>query len=353
MAGGSAGLLITDEGGVATLIRSGLADLAGVQPSNVILTAVKTVTTLANSSSLGLANNATVYLNSTSLANANTTSSNASSIYGLGSVVRRLGSSGRHLATSIANSSACNAARSAGPANATMLIISIAIDAAGLSFVNGSDPASVVAARVAAAFANITTRNSSNILADFASAWSNCTGAPSSIASLVSLVSLPCVIWLAPSAAPRPTAEVDSGLSEGGIAAAIVVPLLLVLICCFYGLVAVRRRYRKDQQQPKDVQGTSSMVPMDFLRENPMLVLAPAAAGPAVVDDASASADDTSFNSSNPMRAHAQPSTRTAFTPMAAAQSNEPAIAVPKTKAILKLRKTEVLVTASVAEALP
>jgi len=233
---------VRDVSGLASLLRASIANLAGVDPSRVVITAlVGGLSPNASSALAGLMPNSSLALNASVLGNNGTeVDVNNTAVWGTPAPPVR-----RRLDASLDPSGACVAAR-ALPANATHVSVWMSMDATGLVAGDGSSFAA------AAAYSMRIIITDSGALVEFFAGWVNCTGGEAATA-LSSVLLAPTVV-LAPSPWPSPSAPAldapaagggdAARLSAGALAAIIVCSILGGCGCCLATGLALRRRQR-------------------------------------------------------------------------------------------------------------
>lgn len=230
---------------LAGLLRAMLADVAAVDPAHVAILDVSTVVTPAGTNASYVAD--TLAVNASHPINNGT----AVSAFVFGNLTA---SSARRRVLSAAvpgSAPACVAARARNRTVSTASsTVRFAIDVVGWSAAvgNGSDIADAVVARLRA-LRNVSSLTASAPVADFVSAWANCTGAVGGADALVQVQQEPAVVYaprvpLAPPAQPT-AADSDGGLTPGGIAG-VIIAALVAASCCLCFVLFARRRSRKD-----------------------------------------------------------------------------------------------------------
>lgn len=331
--GGDGDLIIDDEGGIATLLREAIAELAELPTTRVSITAVQSIVVTPNgtlSTNTSIRSNATLNngTDPNSFAfrtNRRLTSSSTSALSQLRS---------RILANNIGASATCSVIRNTAGSNATRVVIKIAIAVEGAAFVAGEDPAMRAAAALARLF-NTSDPASLPALASFAAVWSNCTGAPANLG----VTAMPIVVYgVRVVDVVRPPAAEESGVTSGGIAAAVLVPLI-VLGCCFIAFCVWRRR--RDQEEDDAVKAKNAALPV--------VISSTASANGSAAAAAAASSSFSYVNPSStspsniPTKSAFEPTQAVAAPPAAAADQAAP-------KKVLALKKQVVTVTARVEE---
>lgn len=235
-------MLADDVGSLASDLRAAVSASLGVaaSSSDVALTSVQTIhVDPFNGTVIG--STPPLLLNASTPANAGVAGGNTSILWGPLVSARRLRAS--------ANDPVCADLRATTSYNATKTQVGLMVDIT--QFLAASDGATIVDAlnRVFASFSNgnVTVQ----AWTSWATSWSNCTGAPPALDSLVDVVDAPRLVVApgSPTAAPAASAATPS-LHPGSVAAlvtALVFGLAACCCCCCWAAgAAARRKQRGD-----------------------------------------------------------------------------------------------------------
>lgn len=172
-----------------------------------------------------------------------------------GNNARRLTSSLRAVSysrTLAATQPSCAAVRQLGSWQTVTTTIRFVIIADALLMPNGTDTAMTTANALSQGFQR--ERSTQSAFSRFVSAWSNCTGAPTNVSQLLTLIEQPTVVSMpSPSSMPVSAAvpvytASEGGLPAGGIAG-IVIAVLVSSCCCCLAFCCWRRRKDKKEEE--------------------------------------------------------------------------------------------------------
>ena len=239
--GGATTLLIDDVAGLASKLRQGIAEIAGVEPSRVSVTAVQLQEAVPNGT--WVPSDPEVQLNATVAANNGTLAqSNASLVWATPTAEPAANFAAWRVL--LGSNDVCVTFRTFNVTNATRTRVSLVLDVSGLQFVNLTDPASAIAAML------IRSIEGPDVLRNFTRAWTECTGVD---AAAIQLLEAPAVrTGLRPSpsslAFSAGAAAALFPANEVNLPALIVVgllvlaALLLACCCCNWAVVRVRQQ---------------------------------------------------------------------------------------------------------------
>lgn len=257
--GGSPLLLVQNTGGMATLLRAALAEIAAVPTGSVAIRRVNaTVSSSTNSSDL--VSNSSYVMNTTSGGNEGVNTSGLAYFTG--------GKGARRLSGAAADDPLCAAVRQTGAVNNTVLGVELAIDVADLllSVPSNTDPATFLAERLRRLL-NSTNLPANSGLASFANVWSNCTGAPSDLSVLVAVRDPPAVLSLTgyvgqptgPTGSTTAAQDDDNSAVVGGAVGGTLGAL--AFCCCLYFLLVTWRRRKQAERKQQPVVATATVAP--------------------------------------------------------------------------------------------
>jgi hypothetical protein len=247
-------LLVNDDAGLSVELRQAIAEVVGLEPARVSITAVQTQELAPNGTLVS--SGAAIALNATTAANNGTLAqSNASLVWATPTAQPVIAPAALRRVLQAADA-ACVAYRSFNVSNGTRTSVSLALDMSGLAWVNNTDPAERIAALLARAL------GAPSALLNFTHAWTECTGVNAAAAG-VQVLQAPAVrtgtrpspsqLAAAASAAGGGAQQEYSGLGKGGLTAVLVALLFSACACCcFVGALCGGARRRRKQQEAEE-----------------------------------------------------------------------------------------------------